>query len=232
MSHPKVSPHRAFTLVELLVLVVVAAVLVGLLVPAPSRSKNRSKRIQCVNNLKNIGLAFRVHPLMEIGAGYPFQIPVERGGTKELGEDPSQTWRHWAVVSNQLASPRILICPSDRQRVGAASFSPAANVPTQFVFRGNHQLSYFLGLLASEERPQSILAGDRNLTTNGVALQPGRHDLAASTKLGWTETIHRSSGNVLLGDGSVQQTTSGRLNDQLQDAQRFTGATNDIWLIP
>lgn len=132
-------------------------------------------------------------------------ISTNDGGTMEFS-DTTNVFLHFRAASNELSTPKILVCPSDTPKVRSADF-------TQF---DNRNLSYLIGIDAREDQPQTILSGDRNLMTNGVALGSGIFQLTTNIVMDWTKEIHKSAGNIGLADGSVQQVGPAGLQAQWQ----------------
>lgn len=196
------------TLLEVLAVVAVVGLLVGLALTTMNRARRHVNHISCTSCLKNVGLAFRIFATDNTNA-FPFQISTNLGGTREWNGKPSQSWRHFAAISNELATPLNAKCPLDMDRRETREWGQ---------FTNNSHLSYFVGINAKEENPQSILAGDRNLTLGGQSLSEQVVTFPTNAAVGFDGRIHRFAGNITMGDGSVQQVTSSRLAEQFHAA--------------
>ena len=194
----------AMTLIEVLMIIAVLMLLAVFLLPRMVRPERRSSRGTCINNLKYIGLSFKQWAL-DNDDHFPMEVSTAKGGSREFVTTP-EVFRHLQVLSNELNTPKILVCPMDEDRTAAASFS------TGF---GNSNLSYFVGLDAKASAPSMFLSGDRNLT-NGALLPNRILELKTNSAVGWTAEIHNQQGDVVLADSSVQAWGTTQLREGLQ----------------
>jgi prepilin-type processing-associated H-X9-DG protein len=216
-QHSRAHCH-AFALAELLILIAVVAILAGLLLPALAKAKSKAIRTQCVNNLKQVGLAYRIWG-GDNSDKYPMQVSTNKGGSLEYVAGGNAV-RHFLCMSNDLGTPRILACPADEERKPAKTFHRLSNA----------NVSYFVGIDADENIPYRFLSGDRNLTANGVELATGLVSVKSSDRLGWTGALHQNAGNIGFADGSVMTLTAA--SPQLQQRLRDTGTNVNVLTVP
>ena len=142
-------------------------------------------------------------------------ISTNLGGTLEYVAS-GETFRHFQVMSNQLATPFVLVCPADVRH-------PSKDFGVAF---GNTNISYFVGVDADDSRPQMVLSGDRNII-GGTKLANGILEITTNQLVGWSSEMHNGVGNIGLADGSVQTVTVTGFAELLQQ----TGvATNRLAL--
>jgi prepilin-type N-terminal cleavage/methylation domain-containing protein len=191
----KIRVVKAFSLVELLVVVAIIAILASLLLPALTRAGSKARQASCLNNLRQIGIGLQNFSMDHEGK-VPMQLSTNQGGSREfnsqhLAINPalSFSFHHFQPLSNQLQNVHVLACPADNR-----------DAQRSFATLSDSQISYWVNTSARFGETLSIIAGDRNVTNS-----TSRNSTNA---VAWTASLHRWQGDLLYGDGHVERVRS------------------------
>jgi prepilin-type processing-associated H-X9-DG protein len=210
---------HALTLLESLVILAIVTFMVILVssgVPTDA-DKNKAKRLSCAVTVKQVGLALRIWQ-GDHQDKYPTDVSITNGGAMELVGTPDE-WKVFLVMSNELGTPKFLNCPADTDHPEAVQFT------TNF---GTTNISYFFNTGVHSQDPQAIISGDDNFLMGGNPVKLGVLLFASNAPVTWDTTRHNKTGNILLGDGSVQSTTRSALSNYLTES----GSATNRFIVP
>ena len=220
--------ERAFSRAELLALLAALGLLALVVIPALANGQATGARVACLNNLRQVSLGFRQwaddHSDSVEGYYWWSRKRTETNWTTTLVTYDSgiplptisgTLWFQYYVLSNELATPRILACPSDATARVADDFSHGGFGGFRHSNYQNQAISYPLYLHALAEQPHAVLASDYNVRADwefsGCYTGAGAFSILYRLwfpNTGWTNgAVHDNIGNVAFTDGRAETLT-------------------------
>jgi prepilin-type N-terminal cleavage/methylation domain-containing protein len=242
--------NRAFTLIELLVVIAVIGILCALLLPALAGAKERGRRVACLSNLRQIGVA--IHGYAEDNDGNIPYGPKAPPYTNPSDFYPS-TGAPTSLISLQSGAPvglglllqyyiaeqpRILFCPSSDQLFDTdAELAKVGITQSQSSYYYRHAGDTAMHDSLTDPPPQNIeldnLGNNRNnLPIRALAIDTEFISPAALSVFGVNTTTHHQqiSVNILFSDGHsvTRANPDGRFTVTLATVDDLTAAFSKI----
>jgi prepilin-type processing-associated H-X9-DG protein/prepilin-type N-terminal cleavage/methylation domain-containing protein len=149
---------RAFTLIELLVVIAIIALLLAILLPSLNRARQQAKKIACLSNMRQVGIALQAYFL-----DFDYRLPPSSCRIS----DPNQ---HWLAILRRYTRENLLFrCPSDTAKNSVDWISEVPDTPS-FILADHIHPEMWEG---SVDYAKQFIAWDRHKGTSNYLFADG-----------------------------------------------------------